>query len=124
MQEGKKIVGPIAKIPNQVIDLRTMAGNKVYAPPETREERRRREKLGRKFEARQTFSRKEYMTAVEESYQVAVTLTLQAAKQVLGLGPSRLERVLQQLVQEETRVFGQPVRNYQLDYQDEGKKKK
>jgi hypothetical protein len=115
----------VARIPNLVIDLRSLGGAKLPdEAPANRAERRRQEKLAKKFEARQTFSRNEYMKAVEEAYQLGIQIALQAAKDVVGLGPRRLERILQQVEKVETAAFGQPVRTYQLNYIDEGKGKK
>ena len=73
-----------------------------------RNERRRRERAAKRYDQRQTFTKTELEEANEIAYALGVDKALEAAAKVLGLGPTRIERVRNQLARIEYETFIKP----------------
>ncbi|PHA22039.1 hypothetical protein [Bacillus wiedmannii] len=70
-----------------------------------RQQRRASERESKKTRERQSFHRGEVQQVSLLSYKDGRTLALRAVKEVLGLGPVRLERVLKRLEELENENF-------------------
>lgn len=70
-----------------------------------RQQRRQKKRSLEKYEKRQAFTKREIEAANEASYQYGVAFALLAAKEVLGLGETRLERLRQRIAEYEARHF-------------------
>lgn len=84
--------------------VKSMLQNK----PLTRQQRRQMERSGKKYERKTTFSKQEVEKANSAAYEYGKQLTLKAAKEVLGLGHARLERVEKRLAELEFETFIKP----------------
>jgi hypothetical protein len=74
----------------------------------TRQQRRQMERSGKKFESRNSFSKKELEEANAVAYEYGKQLTIKAAAKVLGLGEKRLQRITEELARQEYETFVKP----------------
>lgn len=64
-----------------------------------RAERRRQEKAQSKYATRQTFNKKEYDTGLHDAYKRGQRIVIQAAQEILQLGPTRIDRLYARVVE-------------------------
>lgn len=81
----------------------------------SRQQRRQRDRDLRKYETKSTFTKGEIERANEVSYRYGMAFALQASKEVLGLGDTRLERIREKIAEYEARHFGQLEEFTELD---------
>lgn len=74
----------------------------------TRQQKRSMQRSGKKFEERQTFTKDELHNANMASYEYGKQLVLLAAKEVIGLGPKRLDRIAEVIDRLEFEAFVKP----------------
>ena len=71
----------------------------------SRQERRQRERTSKKYEQRQTFTKKEVEEMNALSYQHGVAFGLYGAKVALGIGEVRLDRIRKEVLKLEATYF-------------------
>lgn len=73
-----------------------------------RAERRRIARSAKKFDQRNSFTREEVEKANASAYEYGKQLALKAAKKVLKLGDTRLNRIEEELKRQEYETFVKP----------------
>lgn len=68
--------------------------------------RRRLERERRRYWTRQGFSRAEYVEANTRAYLYGIGIALLAARDELGLGPTRLNRIATRIAEYHKEIFG------------------